>query len=65
LLVAMPPIRLLTGGPGWGAALAAGQPMIVAIDLMTFLAGVWTLWRLIAASRADNSNVSARLKPAE
>lgn len=65
LLVAIPPIRILTGGPGWGSALAVGQPMFVAIDLMLLLAGAWTLCRLMAESRAGEASDTGRLQQAE
>lgn len=44
LLVALPLIRFATGGPGWGIALSAGQPIIMAVDLAMLLAGGWMLW---------------------
>lgn len=42
IMVALPPLRLFAaGGPGWAEAIAAGQPMIAALDLAFALAGLW------------------------
>lgn len=65
LLLALPPIRLATGGPGWAAALAAGQPAIVAMDLVMLLGGAWTVWRLMALRRRPGDADGALLQPAE
>ncbi|MFT3966201.1 MAG: PepSY-associated TM helix domain-containing protein [Sphingobium sp.] len=46
LLLLLPPLRLLTGAPGWGTALAAEQPIIVALDIAFAAAGAWAIWRL-------------------
>ena len=48
LLLALPAIRLVAGGPGWTAAIAAGVLSIVAVDLTMALGGGWTLWRVQA-----------------
>jgi uncharacterized iron-regulated membrane protein len=53
LLLALPLIRLISGGPGWGAALGAGQPIIVALDIAMLLAGGWVLWRLLGSGFAN------------
>lgn len=45
LLLALPPVRLMTGGPDWGEALNADQPIIVTIDLAFMLAGGWMISR--------------------
>lgn len=63
LLLALPLIRLVTGGAGWGSALAVGQPMLVTVDLVMLLGGAWTLWRLMAI-RWSNPAVTI-LQPAE
>ena len=39
LLVVLPVVRMLGGGPGWDAAMAAGSPMLVAVDIGVALAG--------------------------
>jgi uncharacterized iron-regulated membrane protein len=64
LLLALPPIRLLTGGPGWASAIAAGQPVLVAIDMGMLLGGAWTLWQVRTIRRSGHTNEPAR-KPAE
>ncbi len=46
LLIALPFIRLLFGGPGWGEAMAAAQPIIVALDIGFVFAGGWMLWQM-------------------
>lgn len=39
LLVVLPVVRMFGGGPGWDAAMAAGSPMLVAVDIGVALAG--------------------------
>src|SRR5690606_33469484 len=40
-MLALPLLRLfVAGGPGWGEAVAAGQPIIAALDLAFAIAGV-------------------------
>lgn len=39
----LPPIRLLMGGPSWGTAWAAGQPIVMALDAACLLAGAWLI----------------------
>ncbi|MES2156546.1 MAG: PepSY-associated TM helix domain-containing protein [Pseudomonadota bacterium] len=58
IMIALPPLRLLTGGPGWTIAIAVGQPVIVALDLAFLLVGGWLLWRTMGARRtvADASH---------
>ena len=63
LLLALPPMRLLTGGPSWGRAFAAGQPIIVTLDVALLLAGGWMLWNL--RDRAHAHRPSIALQPAE
>lgn len=44
-MLLLPPLRLLTGGPGWAAAIMAEQPIIVALDLALLVAGGAMIWR--------------------
>ena len=37
---ALPAVRILTGGPGWGAAVAAHQSVLVAVDLLSIEGGL-------------------------
>jgi len=46
VMLALPPLRLITGGPGWTTALEAGQVIIPALDLALLLAAGWLLWRV-------------------
>jgi hypothetical protein len=39
LLMALPLLRAAAGGPGWGAALAAGQSAVPALDFLVVLGG--------------------------
>lgn len=55
VMLVLPLIRLACGGPGWGEALAAGQPMIMAVDLAMALGGGWMLWSLFGAQLASLS----------
>ncbi|BBD97359.1 PepSY domain-containing protein [Sphingobium amiense] len=48
LFFALPPLRLLEGGPGWGEALAAAQAVIPALDLAFLVAGAWACLPLMA-----------------
>ena len=63
LLILLPPLRLLTGGPGWDIAIAANQPIIVTLDIAFLLAGGWLLWQL--RGRASAPSQSVALQPAE
>ena len=47
LFLVLPVLRLLEGGPGWGEALAAAQPVIPALDLAFIVAGAWALRPLL------------------
>lgn len=64
LLIALPLIRLATGGPGWSEAITSGQPSIVAIDLALILGGSWLLWNKRALARKASFGGSA-MEPAE
>lgn len=50
-MLALPLLRLFAaGGPGWAEAIAAGQPVIAALDLVFVIGGAWlvrdcwTIW---------------------
>ena len=45
IMMALPPLRLVAGGPGWPETIAVGQVIIPALDLAFFLAGMWTVWQ--------------------
>lgn len=47
LMLILPPLRLLMGGPGWLTAVREGQPIIAAVDIALLLAGILVLGRLI------------------
>jgi uncharacterized iron-regulated membrane protein len=64
LLLALPPIRFLAGGPGWASAMSAGQPALVAVDLALLFGGVWTLWQMMTIRRSSRPDQSI-LQPAE
>lgn len=64
VMLILPPLRLAMGGPGWGTALAAGQPVIPALDLALLLAGGWLVWRMLG-SRAVRGADSLTLQAAE
>lgn len=65
LLLALPLIRLATGGPGWSAAIAAEQLSIVAVDLAMWVGGGWSLWSLLAPRRHRVEADDLALQPAE
>lgn len=65
LLIALPLIRLASGGPGWPVAIATGQPGIMAVDLAMLLTGGWMIWRGMARLRRPISPSDAILEPAE
>ena len=66
-LLLLPVLRLATGGPGWDAAILAGQWLIPAIDLAMAMGGLAMLWRVrqarAVAPRAAFPN--AAMEPAE
>lgn len=42
VMLALPVLRLfVAGGPGWGEAIAVGQPVIAALDIAFLIAGLW------------------------
>ena len=63
IMAGLPPLRWLTGGPGWGSAIEAGQPIIAALDLAFCLAGIWMIWRA-AALPEKRSRLTPRPVPA-
>lgn len=63
LLALLPVARLLTGGPGWGAALAAGQVTLVAVDLGLLIAAAAFLYSL-RRGRAPGGASAPTLQPA-
>jgi uncharacterized iron-regulated membrane protein len=64
LLLALPVLRLLSGGPGWGAALAAGQATVPTLDLLVALGGVVCLMPLVGL-RPRSFPPAAHPQPAE
>lgn len=65
IMIVLPPLRLMTGGPGWTTAIAAGQPVIMALDLAFLLVGGWLLWRMTAARRPVAAGEDHALQAAE
>lgn len=65
LLIALPLIRLATGGPGWPASIASGQMAIMAVDLAMLLGGGWMLWRMMAGRVQRVAAGNSMLQPAE
>jgi uncharacterized iron-regulated membrane protein len=64
VMLGLPPLRWITGGPGWSLAIDAGQPIIAALDLAFLLAGIWMIW-LAAASQEERLPLTMRPVPAE
>ena len=61
-LIVLAPLRLLTGGPGWGEAIVGGSPLIVALDLAFLLAGAWimrSVWLTRAAAVGHQPQLEA------
>ncbi|SFG03566.1 Uncharacterized iron-regulated membrane protein [Novosphingobium sp. CF614] len=65
LLMALPIVRLAGGGPGWPAAIAAGQPATMALDFAMLLGGTWTLWHMLAHRRRPGPTDDPALQYAE
>lgn len=63
-LLALPLVRLVSGGPHWSMAFAAGQPIIIAVDLAMAAGGGWMLWSLFSAS-PGKVTTAAVMQPAE
>ncbi|MET0250139.1 MAG: PepSY-associated TM helix domain-containing protein [Sphingobium sp.] len=57
VMLSLPPLRLLAaGGPGWGEAVAVGQPVIAALDIAFLAVGAWLVhgcWRETGARRSS------------
>lgn len=53
IMLILPPLRLLTGGPGWSVAMTAGQPIIVVLDLAFLLAGGWMMWQFFGSRKSE------------
>jgi uncharacterized iron-regulated membrane protein len=64
-MLLLPPLRMLTGGPGWGAAFAARQSVIVALDCALLVAGAWLTWRTLGVQRRAATARRLVLEPAE
>ncbi|TVV71942.1 PepSY-associated TM helix domain-containing protein [Sphingomonas solaris] len=64
-MIVLPALRLATGGPGWTTALAAGQPIIVALDLAFAISGGWTVWRIAGDRAVRTATAAPVLHPAE
>jgi len=65
LLIALPLIRLMTGGPGWPRAIEAGQPIIIAVDIALLVAGGWMLWLGKTRTARPRQTRKISLQPAE
>lgn len=54
-MLALPLLRLFAaGGPGWGEAIAVGQPIIAALDIAFLLTGIWLVhgcWEAVSMQR--------------
>lgn len=58
VMLTLPVLRLLAaGGPGWVEAIAAGQPIIAALDIAFVVAGIW----LVRACLTSGSVTIGRL----
>lgn len=64
-MLVLAPLRLLTGGPGWATAMAAGQPIIVALDLAFLLTGSWLMWWVFSARQSRHGDERRVLQAAE
>ncbi|RJF90613.1 PepSY-associated TM helix domain-containing protein [Sphingomonas cavernae] len=65
VLLVLPLLRLLTGGPGWADAISVGQPIIAALDLAFPLAGLWMIWSVFGARRGRGGVGLSALQAAE
>lgn len=65
VMIVLPALRLLMGGPGWSDALAAGQPIIAVLDCAFLLAGGWMIWCWRGAQTHRSSFDLPALQPAE
>ncbi|MEJ7933767.1 PepSY-associated TM helix domain-containing protein [Sphingobium sp. AN558] len=53
MMILLPLLRILSGGPCWSAAMATQQPVIISLDIAFILAGGWILARLRARQPFD------------
>lgn len=44
LLLSLPMMRCLSGGPSWLVAISSGQPVVMAVDLGLLMMGLMVLW---------------------
>lgn len=66
VMILLPPLRLLSGGAGWGLALGSGQPMIVALHIAIAVAGIALLRGTAPARRGTTDRDDAyELQPAK
>jgi uncharacterized iron-regulated membrane protein len=67
LLLALPVLRALAGGPGWNAGLAAEQSAVPVMDVLVVLGGVACIASSIMALRSqqDAGTTAAMAQPAE
>lgn len=64
VLLALPVLRLAGGGPGWAAAMAAGQSAVLILDVLVVLGGLACLAPMLLARRGDVPSASLA-QPAE
>jgi len=64
-MLLLPLLRMILGGPTWSAAIAAGQPVIVGVDLAFLVAGGWMAWRIARERIGSGAVPVATLMPAE
>ncbi|MEM1411512.1 MAG: PepSY-associated TM helix domain-containing protein [Pseudomonadota bacterium] len=62
-LLALPVLRILTGGPGWGEACGAGASMVIGVDLVMVIAGAAAL-RSVSRERATARSVQPAVESA-
>lgn len=65
VMLVLPPLRLLTGGPGWMSAIAANQPVIAAMDLAFLAGGGLMLWLMLRPASVVAPQPIASLQAAE
>src|SRR3546814_4216736 len=66
VMLAWPLLRLFAaGGPGWGEAIAVGQPIIPTLDIAFLLTGVWLVrncWQAIGKRRQAEAPTGAAVQ---
>ena len=60
LCLALPPVRLLTGGPSWSMALSGHNIAVPMIDLLLVLAGTFCIVSLLRDARVRNKTIRLR-----